>query len=147
MGAKLPQLASLVDVHVVVRFMRSTSPDCRVGPRSLSVMYLYSTLSGSPNTAAATALHRSTSNPMFSPDASSAWNPGVSFAVAHTMLSRWIAFASLSPPAVITVSACMFAAICSDCSALSIAASRSAIAASRSAIAVFSWFIAAVAVA
>src|SRR5690606_17625637 len=50
-------------LQVVLRARMSISPDWRAGKRSLAESGVYFTLVASPKTAAATALHRSTSRP------------------------------------------------------------------------------------
>ena len=55
--------ASLDNVQVVLRASTSISPDVNAVNLSLALNGVYLTLSASPNTAAATALHTSTSIP------------------------------------------------------------------------------------
>src|SRR5690606_21987630 len=62
-------------LQVVLRERISTSPDCRAGKRSLAESGVYVTLVASPNTAAATALQRSTSRPAQLPAESCAPKP------------------------------------------------------------------------
>ena len=68
--------ASLESVQVVFLANISISPDVSAVNLSFALNGVYLTLSASPNTAAATALHTSTSIPVQFPDASALENPG-----------------------------------------------------------------------
>ena len=68
--------ASLDNVQVVFRESTSISPDVNAVNLSFALNGVYLTLSASPKTAAATALHTSTSIPVQFPDASAFENPG-----------------------------------------------------------------------
>ena len=68
--------ASLDKVHVVFLESISISPDVSAVNLSLALNGVNLTLFASPNTAAATALHTSTSTPVQFPDASAFENPG-----------------------------------------------------------------------
>ena len=68
--------ASLDSVQVVLRARTSISPDVKAVNLSFALSGVYLTLSASPKTAAATALHTSTSMPVQFPDASAFENPG-----------------------------------------------------------------------
>ena len=68
--------ASLDNVQVVLRASTSISPDVKAVNLSFALSGVYLTLSASPSTAAATALHTSTSIPVQFPDASAFENPG-----------------------------------------------------------------------
>jgi hypothetical protein len=61
---------------VVLREITSTSPDCKAVKRSLAVNWLNFTFDASPNTAAATAWHTSTSMPVILPLLSGTPKPG-----------------------------------------------------------------------
>ena len=86
--AKLPQVASRELVQVVFRDMMSTSPDWMDGPRSAAVVGRNSTASGLPRTAAATARHRSMSNPTVLPPESRKPNPATLLLLAQTRVPR-----------------------------------------------------------
>ena len=68
--------ASLDNVQVVLRASTSISPDDNAVNLSFALNGVYLTLSASPKTAAATALHTSTSIPVQFPAASALENPG-----------------------------------------------------------------------
>ena len=68
--------ASLESVQVVFLDRISISPDVKAVNLSLALNGVNFTLPASPSTAAATALHTSTSTPVQFPDASALENPG-----------------------------------------------------------------------
>ena len=68
--------ASLESVQVVFLDKISISPDVRAVNLSFALSGVNLTLPASPRTAAATALHTSTSTPVQFPDASALENPG-----------------------------------------------------------------------
>jgi hypothetical protein len=68
--------ASRDKVHVVFLDKISISPEVKAVNLSLALRGVNLTLLASPNTAAATALHTSTSTPVQFPDASAGENPG-----------------------------------------------------------------------
>src|SRR5262249_22873385 len=89
-----PSDVSRDEVQVVLRASTSTSPDCKAVKRSLADNGTYLTFSGSFNTAAATALQKSTSRPVHFPCASGSPKP-VSVLLA-TQLSIPVSFTALS---------------------------------------------------
>ena len=68
--------ASLERVQVVFLDKISISPEVKAVNLSLALKGVYLTLLASPRTAAATALHTSTSTPVQFPEASALENPG-----------------------------------------------------------------------
>ena len=77
--------ASLDNVQVVLRASTSISPEVKAVNLSFALNGVYLTLSASPNTAAATALHTSTSIPVQFPDASAFENPGSPCETPHSV--------------------------------------------------------------
>ena len=96
--------ASLDSVQVVFLERMSISPDVNAVNLSFALNGVYLTLSASPNTAAATALHTSTSIPVQFPDASAFENPGSPCETPHFtkpaffVLSKVLDFLELPPP-------------------------------------------------
>ena len=93
----MPQPILREDVQVVLRDIRSTSPDCIVGPRSAAVVGRNSTALALPRTAAATARQRSMSKPTVLPAASTAPKPGRLLLLAQISWPRSLTAASLPP--------------------------------------------------
>src|SRR3954469_807881 len=73
---------------VVLRDNRSTCPDCRIGQRCCTDVGVYLTLVASPSTAAAIALHMSTSMPDHSPLSFANEKPGSPKWTPHSRLPR-----------------------------------------------------------
>jgi hypothetical protein len=96
--------ASLDNVQVVLRASISISPDVNAVNLSFALNGVYLTLSASPNTAAATALHTSTSRPVQFPDASAFEKPGKPCETPHftkpafLVLSKVLDFLEPAPP-------------------------------------------------
>ena len=96
--------ASLDNVQVVFRESTSISPDVNAVNLSFALNGVYLTLSASPSTAAATALHTSTSIPVQFPDASAFENPGSPCETPHftkpafLVLSKVLDYFEPDPP-------------------------------------------------
>ncbi len=78
-----PKAVSRVSVHVVLRDKMSISPDCSAVSRSFADSGVNLTCPASPNTAAATARHTSTSMPAQLPLSSGLENPGSPLCTPH----------------------------------------------------------------
>ena len=87
--------ASLDNVQVVLRASTSISPDVNAVNLSFALNGVYLTLSASPNTAAATALHTSTSIPVQLPDSSAFENPGSPCETPHFTKPAFLVFSKV----------------------------------------------------